>query len=182
MKSRIFIGSFIKLESLEDDYNRVKKEFNGYINGRWTPLENFHITYKFIGEIERERIDDIYKVLKSELNREIYTEIILKGLNSFPDIYSPKILFINVENKDNTLEDCHRFVEDRLSLLGFKKSQQKFIPHITLMRIKKFRKNKFIQTIRKFKDYEFGRIKKIEINIIESILNPDGAVYKKVEF
>jgi len=181
LKKRIFIGSFIRVNGLEEKYENVKKDFDKYILGRWTPLENLHITYKFIGEIDKEKIKEIHKILKSELDRKIETEIVLKGLNAFPNIYSPKILYISVEDKENFLRDCHKFIEDKLSLLGFPKSQQNFIPHITLMRIKKFRKNKFIQTIKKFDNFTFGIQTNIEINIIESILLPSGAKYKKLE-
>ncbi len=182
MKKRIFIGSFIRIDGLEEKYEKVKKDFDKYILGRWAPLENLHITYKFIGETDKEKIEDIYQMLKSELNKKIETEIVLKGLNAFPNIYFPKILYISVEDKKNFLMNCHKIIEDKLSLLGFPKSQQNFIPHITLMRIKKFRKNKFIQTIRKFDNFNFGIQTKIEINIIESILLPSGAKYKKLEF
>ncbi|RUM59290.1 MAG: RNA 2',3'-cyclic phosphodiesterase [Persephonella sp.] len=180
MKKRIFIGSFIKIIGLEEKYNDVKKSFDRYIIGRWTPLSNFHITYKFIGDVNEEELRNIHKILKNELDREINTEIQLKGLNSFPNIYNPKILFIDVIDKENFLTECSNLIEEKLSLLGYPKSDKKFIPHITLMRIKKYRKNKFIQLMRRFKDFEFGIQKQVEINIIESILKPDGAVYRKV--
>ena len=178
MKKRIFIGSFIKPEGFEGRYRILKESFDKYVLGRWTPLENIHLTYKFIGDIKEEDIKSIYDTLKSKLNRDIKTEIYLNGLGAFPNLYKPRILYIKVKDKDNFLEDCNRFIEDKLSLLGYPKSEKSFIPHITVMRIKKYRKNKFIDTVKNFKNFSFGVQYSVKINIIESILLPTGAKYK----
>ena len=47
---RIFIGSFVNID--KKIYLSLKKDFGGLIVGRWSPLENLHITFKFIGNIE----------------------------------------------------------------------------------------------------------------------------------
>ncbi len=177
-KRRIFIGSFIKIDN--DKYGKIKKEFKNSILGRWTPLENFHITYKFIGEVDEKQLENIKHQLKEEINKVKNVNLSLNGLGAFPSIYNPKILFIKAKESNNCLTDIHNFVEDRLSYLGIQKSDKSFIPHITLMRIKKYRIENFLKSIHKFENYNFGVIKEIEVNIIESILNPNGAIYKKI--
>jgi 2'-5' RNA ligase len=177
-KRRIFIGSFIKIDN--NKYNKIKKELKDAVLGRWTPLENFHITYKFIGEVDENQLENIKYQLKEEINKIKNVNISLDGLGAFPSIYNPKVLFIKANENESCLTDIHNFVEDRLSFLGIKKSEKEFVPHITLMRIKKYRIENFLKGIHKFKDYNFGTIKEIEVNIIESILNPKGAIYKKI--
>jgi len=180
-KRRIFIGSFIHIDGIDKAYNKIKKEFKGAIFGRWIPEKNFHITYKFIGEVDENQLNSIYHQIRDELNSIKNVNINLNGLGAFPSIYNPKILFIKAEESNNCLTDIHKFVEDRLSYIGFQPTNKEFIPHITLMRIKRYKIENFLKSMHKFDGYNFGTIKKIEINIIESILKPDGAVYKKLE-
>jgi 2'-5' RNA ligase len=144
------------------------------------PEENFHITYKFIGDVDEKQLNDIKSQLKGQLNKTIDTNIKLNGLGAFPSIYNPKILFIKAED-DGLLNDLFSTIEDKLSYIGIEKEKRNFVPHITLMRVKKYRIEEFLKGYYKFKEYDFGKIEKIEINIIESVLKPDGAVYRKLD-
>jgi len=177
---RIFIGSFIKFENGKRDYSKIKKEFKGALSGRWVPEENFHITYKFIGNVDENRLKDIKNQLKSQLNKPIDVDIQLNGLGAFPSIYNPKVLFVNAED-NGLLKDIFFNIDEELSYIGIEKEKRNFVPHITLMRIKKYKIEEFLKGFYKFKDYNFGKIKSIEINIVESILKPNGAVYKKLD-
>ena len=179
-KKRIFLGSFINDESLKKSYPIIKKEFGGLVKGRWVPFENFHITYKFLGNIDIYQIEYIRSSLKKYLNINLECDLEFKGFGAFPNLNNPKVFFLKLNDKTGILEEIHSFVEEQLALIGFKKDTKKFIPHITVKRPKYVDSKTFIQKIKQFENTVFGHQNSIELNIVESKLLPEGAKYFKI--
>jgi len=180
LKKRIFIGSFVDKNLTEKFYPKIKKDFGGVIGGKWVPSENLHITYKFLGNIEEDKIYKIKKALSEILDKSFNVNIYLKGLSAFPNIKHPKVFFIPVEDKESDLKKVQSFVEEKLTVLGFEKESKPFKPHITLKRVKFVDNVKFVQKIKKYENIIFGKVNSLNINIIESHLTYKGAIYRKI--
>jgi 2'-5' RNA ligase len=176
---RIFIGSFIDSKGLKKHYTEIKKDFSGVLTGSWVKPENFHITYKFLGNVEDNKIEDIKNNLSECINKEIETQIVVKGLGVFPNLDQPKVLYFKVE-ENPVLAGINKYVENQMANLGFKREIKRFLPHITIVRIKEVKQQSFLEKIKKYEDKVFFKQKIITVDIIESMLNPKGAVYKKV--
>lgn len=177
MEKRVFIGSFVDYERLKKSYTTIKKDLSGIVSGSWVKPENFHITYKFLGNTNAEKISSIIEILIKEFKEEIQTDITVEGLGVFPNLENPKVLFYKVlENK--ILKEIYDLIEDRLSILGYKREIKPFIPHITILRIKEVKQSQFIEKLKKYEKTVFLNQKTITVDLIESILNPKGAVYK----
>lgn len=101
---------------------------------KWNPLDNLHITIKFIGEWPEGRLDALHETLSSLLPREPF-EIEIKDLGWFPNERSPRVLWSGVHG-DERLLNLVRETEDRLVELGVKREDREFSPHLTLARIK----------------------------------------------
>ncbi|WP_457635392.1 RNA 2',3'-cyclic phosphodiesterase [Persephonella sp.] len=181
MKKRVFIGSFVKIPGFNREYPRIKKEFGGILAGRWIPERNFHITYRFLGDISLDEISNIRAVLKDKLKGNISVDIKFKGLGAFPNLANPRVFFIQVEDTSGNLQEISRFVNQKLALLGYPDEKKLFKPHITLKRIKHVERDQFLRKIKSYENKLFGIQKEIKIDIVESILKPEGAVYKPVE-
>ncbi len=181
MKKRIFIGSFINIPDFKKEYLSIKKEFGGLLGGRWIPERNFHITYRFIGDVDLNRLQKIKTVLKDQTDKNFTVNLQFRGLNAFPNLTNPRVFYIKVEDLSGNLEEINNAINKKLSLLGYPEERKPFIPHITLKRIKYVKKEIFLKKIKIYEDKLFGVQKEIKVNIVESILNPDGAVYKPVE-
>ncbi len=180
-KKRIFIGSFTKTNKLYSEYNVIKNIFNksGKISWTKTP-HNFHITYQFLGNIEINNAEKINDFLKNTFSEQIPIEIEIKGLGYFLRKGNPSVLFAKVIEQKGTLKHLYKKINNFLINEGIVEetvSNKPFYPHITLGRIKKTN-YMFFEQIEKYKNYNFGTISYIKINVIESILLPDGALYK----
>lgn len=175
MNKRIFIGSFVEIENLKSHYTKIKKDLSGVLYGSWVKPENFHITYKFIGNVEEEKISEIKTALNSLLNQKYEIDLVVKGLG----IFSERILYFKVM-ENQKLKEINKLVEDNLSKIGFKKEIKPFIPHITLVRIKELKQNQIYEKIKKYEENIFLKQKFLTVDIIESILNPKGAIYQKI--
>ncbi len=180
-KKRLFIGTFIDGKPLKRHYSKIKKDFGGILPGRWVRLESFHITFKFLGYVEEERISEIKLSIGKYIDKVQSAELEFSGLSVFPNIYNPKVLYINVEDKLGVLREINQYIEEKMSFLGFERERKPFKPHITLKRIKtEIDVKKFSEKLNKYQYTNFGRQSSIEVNLIESFTNPRGAVYRKV--
>ncbi len=178
---RLFIGTFIESKPLKSKYSKIKKEFGGILPGRWIKPENFHITFKFLGNVPEEEIPEIQDKLKEYLDKLQNAQFELRGLGVFPNAEHPKVLYIKVIDNDGILKKLQKFTEEKMEQLGFKKENRPFIPHITLKRIKSADVEKLKQKLEKYKEVSFGKQSIVELNLIESITNPKGAIYKKIK-
>ncbi len=101
---------------------------------KWSPLDNLHITTKFIGEWPTERVPELENQLLKLLPREPF-EVELRGLGWFPNERTPKVLWTGV-HASSALADLFRETEQCLAKLGVPAEDRPFSPHLTLARIK----------------------------------------------
>jgi 2'-5' RNA ligase len=101
---------------------------------KWSPLDNLHVTTKFIGEWPPERLPELETALESLLPREPFS-IELSGLGWFPNERSPRVLWAGV-HAPSDLADMARDTDKKLAEIGVPQEERPFSPHLTLARIK----------------------------------------------
>ncbi|MBV8832862.1 MAG: RNA 2',3'-cyclic phosphodiesterase [Acidobacteriaceae bacterium] len=101
---------------------------------RWSPLDNLHITIKFIGQWPGARLTELTSCLRTVVIDAPF-EIEIKGLGWFPNERAPRVLWAGVQAGDDLTELVQR-TEACLEPLGIKKEDRPFSPHLTLARIK----------------------------------------------
>ncbi|MBM3556752.1 MAG: RNA 2',3'-cyclic phosphodiesterase [Alphaproteobacteria bacterium] len=105
---------------------------NGLPGARWTPEENYHLTLRFIGEVDNATFDDIAQSLGS-IEAPAF-ELILKGVGHFGSSRQPRVLWVGVEPVPALLH-LREKVESMLVRLGLEPEGRKYTPHITLARL-----------------------------------------------
>ncbi len=101
---------------------------------KWSPLDNLHITTKFIGSWHEARLDQLHNALASLVPRKTF-DLEVSDLGWFPNERSPRVLWVGVDGGQQLIE-LARETEERLEPLGIKKEEREFAPHLTLARIK----------------------------------------------
>src|SRR5947209_10415033 len=101
---------------------------------KWSPLDNLHVTTKFIGEWPEHRIEELHAVLE-KLRRPEPIDVELRDLGWFPNAQSPRILWAGVYGGD-ALPALAARTDEALAELGIAKEKHLFSPHLTLARIK----------------------------------------------
>jgi RNA 2',3'-cyclic 3'-phosphodiesterase len=100
----------------------------------WSPVENLHVTTKFIGDWPEQRLDEMKHVLASvPVNGMI--EIAVKGLGWFPNAHRPRVFWAGIEGGE-PLRDLARATEQALAGLGVPVEEREYSPHLTLARIR----------------------------------------------
>jgi 2'-5' RNA ligase len=101
---------------------------------KWSPLDNLHVTVKFIGEWPETRLEELGNRLGTLLLRQPF-DLEIRDLGWFPNDRSPRVLWAGVHGGGELLQ-LARDTETCLEPLGIAKEQRPFSPHLTLARIK----------------------------------------------
>ncbi|MGC8972246.1 MAG: RNA 2',3'-cyclic phosphodiesterase [bacterium] len=129
---RVFIAIELP-ENIKEELDRLVTSLKHSIsNVKWVEKENFHITLRFIGEIDEDKVLQIEKILDEVGSRFSPFEVELSGLGKFPHV-----LWVGIEKGSNTLKDIAYTIEGLLLREGFQPADKLFSPHITLGRVKK---------------------------------------------
>lgn len=175
MKRRLFVGVFTPF-----DFSFLKRELNHLgIEGKWVEEENLHLTFRFLGEVEEERISLICRSLSLKLKLARPLNLKCVGLGTFKKNGLDKVLWVGVKGEGLSL--VKQKVDEALLPFGFQ-LEKDFKPHITLLRIKRLkRRGKFAQLLFKLREHFFGEKFINKIFLIESKLSQSGPTYTVLE-
>jgi len=179
-EKRIFIGSFTYHPDLFNLLEQAKDFFCEKGKFKWTKRpENLHLTYHFLGNTPVEKIAVLKEILSDMLHQDFEVNIRITGLAYFERRHKPTVLYAKIKDKEQKLKQIYMEIENRLFQAGFiDEIKEHFVPHITLARIKKVNTG-FYKEVEKINNQGIGiDIKDLKIDIIESILLPDGAEYR----
>ncbi len=138
--------------------------------------ENIHITIRFLGNIPLILIDDIAKIIESAKRPKFKIEI--RGVGAFPSLNRPRVVWAGVGCGAEIIEEIHRKIEIGLKKLGFKSESEKFVPHITLARIKSGRNvSEIVRVLHDYRDAFFGEMLVEHIRLKKSTLTSRGPIY-----
>ena len=129
--SGYLVGAIPMLKSTIND----KKQLINWINGR-----NLHLTLSFLGEIDLQNIEKLKEELNNILTFESFN-IVVNGTGIFPSEVNPKVLWLDIQKGRNKLIDIQTNIENIALPFKQNQKQEKFIPHITIGRIKTVNKN-----------------------------------------
>ncbi len=98
--------------------------------GKFTELENLHLTLKFLGEISLEQINKVKTLLSniSFTNFQAHLEV----LGTFSIKGHPKILWIKIAGRQ--IYDLQKQIDE--SLMQLFPKEERFMSHLTIARIK----------------------------------------------
>lgn len=124
---RIFTGLEVP-ESMADELGLLQ---GGLTGARWIDPDDFHITLRFIGDVDERSANDIADMLYAVKRRPI--EVTLTGLGSFGGD-KPRSVFIEVK-PTQPLVELQAEHERIMRRCGLEPESRKFRPHVTLARL-----------------------------------------------
>ncbi len=146
---------------------------------KWSPLDNLHVTTKFIGEWPESRFDELHEALSSIAPRHPF-EMELKDLGWFPNERSPRVLWAGVHDRAALLELVHD-TEERLLPLGIKKEDREFAPHLTLARIKgPVPLRRLRQKVQEMQPAALGEFSVSRFSLYRSDPGSNSSIYRKL--
>ena len=143
---------------------------------RWSRPEGFHLTLKFLGDIQRDQATAILAALQDALIGQSPLSVIAQGLGAFPQVKRPRVLWVGLQGEG--LKELNDKIEQALILLDFPPEDREFTPHLTLGRVRSLKGwEKVLPVVQEKQAERFGESRVGEVVLYRSDLKPDGAVY-----
>jgi len=177
-KSRIFIALDLPREVI-NEIKRVQEIINKkkLFDGKLVEPENLHLTLKFLGEINEDKIEEVKKRLRKIRFEGFESNLGEGGVFSSKYKSYARVIWIKLEGK--CVWELQKKIDEALDSL-FEK-EHRFMGHITLARIKR------VYDRKGFLDYVCGvKVKKIKFKVDKFFLKkserfPEGPVYEDLE-
>jgi len=165
---------FYVLDKLYASTTNLRKK---YPRQKWIRKEALHITLRFLGECPQQVAGSLVSSLTPALQNCPPISIEANGKSGFfPNRRQARIFHVALL-PDKNLLFCVKTLNNALEPLGFKtENQHPFRPHITLLRIRHPEPGRELE---QFSLPPF-RFTTDRISLMQSILKPDGARYKRV--
>jgi 2'-5' RNA ligase len=146
---------------------------------KWSPLDNLHITIKFIGSWPENRLAELDAALAAIGPRDPF-ELHIRDLGWYPDSRSPRVLWAGVGNCP-ALSDLAAETETRLEALGIAKEDRTFDPHLTLGRIKNpVPLNRLRERVEELRPADLGTFRARSFSLFRSDPGSNASVYRSL--
>jgi len=150
---------------------------------RWVPVENIHLTLKFLGDVSVTNIDVLNKIIDAVAALHHSFDISIGGIGAYPRILHPRVIWVGME-APSELPAIQHGLEIETARIGYAPEERPFSPHLTLGRVSRNASGQEIHQISEvLKTYKVGflGVTRVEsLHLFRSDLNPGGAVYTRL--
>ena len=166
---RLFIA--IDFNELKDYFSELQKLLP--LNAKLSLTKDFHLTLKFLGEIQPNDIENIILVLKNVKFQKF--EVFLDSIGIFPTENYIRVVWVGLNPEEKVIE-----LQDHIekSLEKTFRKEKDFKAHITLARVREHENKKsFVEHVKKIK-VESRKIEVKDFRLVRSTLTSQGPVYE----
>lgn len=179
------IRAFVAIKLPEELVARLKEVRDSLASSQkdvsWVRPGSIHLTLKFLGDIETEKVDTVAGALSMAASGVKAFTVKAAGVGGFPNLKSPRVVWVGIRESVELI-GLQRNIDERLFESGFEKDDRPFHPHLTLARVKT-----------PVAGRELGKRaeeSKIDINVdfradyfvlFRSVLSPKGAEYTELK-
>lgn len=167
---RLFVGLSLPEE--------LRAELAGLIGGipgaKWVPPANYHLTLRFIGEIQSWQAQEVDDALLAIRARSF--EISLRGLGVFEKGGRFQALWVGVDRSD-ALTHLQNKIETAIQRVGIAAERKRFAPHVTLARVDRAPPDKVIGFVQAHNLFRAPPISVDGFTLFSSRLGKEHSVY-----
>ncbi len=183
------IRSFISIDFPEQAIKMIRETQKSLNNAippivRWVKSENIHLTLKFLGNVQLQKIRVIEAALDQIANEIEPFPLILEGIGSFPNWEHPRIIWIGIV-KSELVRSLAELIEAKMVALDCEKETKSFSPHLTIGRVREHISPEDIQMLEKrtwINTIFVDKIKITGIHLYKSDLHASGPIYTLLHF
>ena len=144
---------------------------------KWVQVDKIHLTLKFLGEAEDQRIVEVCNTVKDVAGRHNSFELDIESVGCFGGRIA-RVLWVGTGRGSDNLCRLQKDIEKRLALAGWPEDARKFAGHLTLCRIRNHKAGiKLAKMSEDYRDFKLGTISADSVSVYQSQLRPSGPVY-----
>lgn len=145
---------------------------------RWMRPEEYHLTLKFVGDLEERDLPEICDLLTEMAVECKPFEMELKGAGCFPPAGGVRIVWAGLSEPTGRLAELQSRSEALFSGLGYKQEHRAFSPHVTIARVRDARRSQELRAaVGRHADFSGGTQAVDEVVLFQSILEREGPRY-----
>ena len=150
---------------------------------RWVPVENIHLTLKFLGNVSTANLEILKDILGKVVSSHSECDISVGGIGAFPKPHNPRVIWVGMEVPQELVTLQHN-IEIETARLGYSREYRPFSPHMTFGRVSRNASAQDVHAIAEvLENYKVGFLGATRLKTVylyRSDLKPDGAVYTPI--
>jgi 2'-5' RNA ligase len=168
--------------AIERQAARLRQSLGGDLI-RWVPVENMHLTLKFLGDVVDTHLNFLKQMISQTAESHPPFDLQVGGLGCFPNLRAPRVIWVGI-HAPPVLSALQKNIEAGAARLGYEKEERAFSPHLTLGRARQNANPADLPRIRaalnsiQLGGMETARIE--SIHLFKSDLTPKGSIYTKL--
>jgi 2'-5' RNA ligase len=168
----------VKVE-IEKAQEEMRRELPGGIV-RWTRSEQFHLTLKFLGNVDVPRVEALTAALRGAVSDFAAFRLRAERIGFFPDMRFRRVVWVWVHDEKDVLLRLQQAIETSVRNFTAEKPEGKFTGHVTLGRIQRIKRPQaemLAKLGRGMAERFFGEWVADKVKLIRSELSSTGVRY-----
>lgn len=168
---------FVAIDLPEQAKNALSQIRSDLPGARWVPVEQLHLTLRFIGDAD----DLTLQAIKAALQKVTTTtfDLRLSGIGHFPPGKHPHVLWTGM-TVSQTLLSLQQQVEQAVTAAAMPPEERRFSPHITIARLKDAPARLVLDLEKKEGAFASPPFTVTDFHLYASKLTGSGAIHTKV--
>lgn len=136
---RLFVAISLP-DAVKDEIEKAQRNLRDALPGnfvRWTKREQFHLTLKFLGNVEEYRAGELSAALRKPCGTFSQLRLRAERIGFFPDARYPRVLWVGVRDAHDALLPLQTAIEAAAKGFTDEQPEKAFSAHVTLGRIQR---------------------------------------------
>jgi 2'-5' RNA ligase len=150
---------------------------------RWTRREQFHLTLKFLGDVDAARVEALGEAIRAACRGFGALHLRAERVGFFPDLRYPRVVWTGVQDQAERLPRLQQAVDAATRDFTIEQKDERFTGHVTLARIKAIRRPEtgaLGKAAAGLAEEVFGQWTAGSIELMRSVLSPQGASHSSL--
>jgi RNA 2',3'-cyclic 3'-phosphodiesterase len=152
-------------------------------NVRWARREQFHLTLRFLGDVEAARVEALAEAIRTACAGFGALHLRAERIGCFPERGYPRVVWVGVRDEAEQLPRLQQVVEAASAGFISEPKEERFTGHLTLARIKGIKRPEaeaLSKAAAGMADRVFGQWPAYQIELMRSELLPQGARHRSL--
>ncbi|MCX8131805.1 MAG: RNA 2',3'-cyclic phosphodiesterase [Clostridia bacterium] len=129
---RMFVGIDFSMR-LKDQIAGLQKKLKAHaVAGRWKYIDNFHLTLKFLSEVDNAQVGKINHKIMNICDNTDGFRLNISEAGLFPGKGNIRVLWLGLNGELSKLEKLQSGIDSGLEEIGFEAEKRVYKPHITI--------------------------------------------------
>ncbi|MEN6356528.1 MAG: RNA 2',3'-cyclic phosphodiesterase [Armatimonadota bacterium] len=149
---------------------------------KWVAPENFHITMKFLGNVDEAVLPDVISAVEEGAQGFSPFDLAISSVGAFPNPARARVVWVGSADGREKLAELARSIDKKLVEMGFEKEDKPFKAHITIGRVKTSRFLRALaEGIGKVDANNLGTQRVSGVAVMRSNLGREGPTYTPIQ-